>query len=606
MSQPTMTDIAVPADQRGWSAFHVFAHGSRTTTDHAFVECSRAARELTAAGQASAWFVMRYWEGGPHVRVRLRDLRADAASVRATFQHIAATAPEQSDLDPASFYGPLAGQDGEALYGWHGSGTVTTQDYQPEYERYGGADLMSAGEDMFQVSSELAYHGVRAVIDGQSRLSLGTTFVVAYAAGLLRAGFAAEDVATGLRRYGQNFARLAGAPSVDVRAQIDRAERSYSAAGSRLRAALNAHQDEADAPSRSAGSIWSKAVAGYTETVFGDPRALTAQLRELDADQAAGAARDLGRRWGAVGSQWHMLANRLGLSVADEVYLTWLASLAVLDAPGSEAMHDPTRSQARAWTEASKFRRGDMTVTGPVKSSARTLPTAFGPGVAVTLPPPDTSRLGSLTAALQNRRSAYGSFEGIASLDELSTVLHAAAAVHLAVEGVEADHQVTVERTTYPRAGGVGALRLDVTTGGTLTSDVSGHKPLPAGRYTYDPSGHQLMLVGPDNRSELALGSPYTEPNDDGAVAVDLAHAAVAMTIHLDARALGWRYGQRALRFALLEAGHLAQNLVLVASSIGWKSITIGGFYDDEVANAAGADGINTQPLYIIPFGSER
>jgi SagB-type dehydrogenase family enzyme len=63
------------------------------------------------------------------------------------------------------------------------------------------------------------------------------------------------------------------------------------------------------------------------------------------------------------------------------------------------------------------------------------------------------------------------------------------------------------------------------------------------------------------------------------------------------------RYGQRGLRFALLEAGHLAQNLVLVATALGWSSITLGGFYDDELAIAAGLDGVSQLPVYLLPMG---
>ena len=64
-----------------------------------------------------------------------------------------------------------------------------------------------------------------------------------------------------------------------------------------------------------------------------------------------------------------------------------------------------------------------------------------------------------------------------------------------------------------------------------------------------------------------------------------------------------FKYGQRALRFVLIEAGHAMQNMVLAATSLGLTHRPIGGFYDDEVADVIGLDGVNEAPLYILPVG---
>ena len=45
------------------------------------------------------------------------------------------------------------------------------------------------------------------------------------------------------------------------------------------------------------------------------------------------------------------------------------------------------------------------------------------------------------------------------------------------------------------------------------------------------------------------------------------------------------------------------QNMVLAATSLGLTHRPIGGFYDDEVADVIGLDGVNEAPLYILPVG---
>lgn len=66
-----------------------------------------------------------------------------------------------------------------------------------------------------------------------------------------------------------------------------------------------------------------------------------------------------------------------------------------------------------------------------------------------------------------------------------------------------------------------------------------------------------------------------------------------------------FKYGQRGYRFALLEAGHLAQNLLLGAESLDLAATPIGGFYDRRVAEYLAIDGVNESALYVIPIGAQ-
>jgi SagB-type dehydrogenase family enzyme len=64
-----------------------------------------------------------------------------------------------------------------------------------------------------------------------------------------------------------------------------------------------------------------------------------------------------------------------------------------------------------------------------------------------------------------------------------------------------------------------------------------------------------------------------------------------------------FKYGARGYRFALLEAGHLAQNLNLIAGALGLGSINIGGYYDRRVDEVLGLDGLLHSTLYMIGIG---
>ena len=67
-----------------------------------------------------------------------------------------------------------------------------------------------------------------------------------------------------------------------------------------------------------------------------------------------------------------------------------------------------------------------------------------------------------------------------------------------------------------------------------------------------------------------------------------------------------FKYGQRGYRFALLEAGHLAQNVLLGAAALDLAAVPVGGFYDRKLAEFLAVDGVNEAPLYVIPIGSRR
>lgn len=63
------------------------------------------------------------------------------------------------------------------------------------------------------------------------------------------------------------------------------------------------------------------------------------------------------------------------------------------------------------------------------------------------------------------------------------------------------------------------------------------------------------------------------------------------------------KYGDRGYRYALIEAGHLGQNICLLATELGLKSCPIGGFIDTKLNKLLDIDKTNESALYLIAVG---
>lgn len=119
--------------------------------------------------------------------------------------------------------------------------------------------------------------------------------------------------------------------------------------------------------------------------------------------------------------------------------------------------------------------------------------------------------------------------------------------------------------------------------------------PLTPGLHSYDPNAHALTrLRAGDLRHDLAEAT-YLHPELEQAAACLILNAVFGRT--------KFKYGERAYRFALLEAGPIAQNALLVATATGCGSLPVGGFTDGMVNRLLGVDGVREAALYLVPLG---
>ena len=139
---------------------------------------------------------------------------------------------------------------------------------------------------------------------------------------------------------------------------------------------------------------------------------------------------------------------------------------------------------------------------------------------------------------------------------------------------------------TTPSAGATFPLEVYLVAG-----NVDGLEP---GLYRYAPGGHQLSRVAAgDKRAKIrAVAGDQDWIADCACVLV------LAAVLERTAR----RYGERALRYVRLEAGHAAQNVLLQAVSLNLGAAVVGSFDDEGLWTAVGMDPKETAE-YVVAVG---
>jgi SagB-type dehydrogenase family enzyme len=81
-----------------------------------------------------------------------------------------------------------------------------------------------------------------------------------------------------------------------------------------------------------------------------------------------------------------------------------------------------------------------------------------------------------------------------------------------------------------------------------------------------------------------------------------MAKAPVSMVMTAEYRRITSKYGERGVRYAMIEAGHVAQNIFLQAEALGMGAGIVGAFHDNEVIQVMKIP-LSHEPLIIMPVG---
>lgn len=63
------------------------------------------------------------------------------------------------------------------------------------------------------------------------------------------------------------------------------------------------------------------------------------------------------------------------------------------------------------------------------------------------------------------------------------------------------------------------------------------------------------------------------------------------------------KYGERGYRYILIEAGHIGQNMYLVAEALGLKCCALGGTHDEKIERLLDIDGTTESLVYAVAVG---
>jgi SagB-type dehydrogenase family enzyme len=198
--------------------------------------------------------------------------------------------------------------------------------------------------------------------------------------------------------------------------------------------------------------------------------------------------------------------------------------------------------------------------------------------VAMKLPQPKTEGTLSLERVIQQRRTMRAFDPKALGLDQLSQLLWAA-------QGITGRRGF--ERAA-PSAGALYPMDLYAAVG------LQRVRRLEAGVYHYVAAGHKLVrIVDKDVRNDIARASLSQ---------MWMAQAPLNLVITAAYHRVTGKYGERGVRYALMEAGHVGQNLFLQAEALGLKAGIVGAFHDRRLAEVLLLP-VRNEPLLIMPIG---
>jgi SagB-type dehydrogenase family enzyme len=205
----------------------------------------------------------------------------------------------------------------------------------------------------------------------------------------------------------------------------------------------------------------------------------------------------------------------------------------------------------------------------------------FNKEVAMRLPDPMFDGGISVEKAIKHRRTVRSYSSEPITLAHLSQILWAA-------QGITEDGGF---KRAAPSGGALYPIDVYAAVGH------GGVQGLREGVYRYNPSHHSLeQRAGTDAREDIgraALRQMWA------------ADAPVILTLTAEYRRITVKYGDRGKRYAMIEVGHVGQNIFLQCNALGLSAGIIGAFNDKKVARAISAEK-NHEPLIIMPVGWQR
>jgi SagB-type dehydrogenase family enzyme len=198
----------------------------------------------------------------------------------------------------------------------------------------------------------------------------------------------------------------------------------------------------------------------------------------------------------------------------------------------------------------------------------------------ISLPPPGEFQGLYTEEAIRRRRSRRNYSGQVMTLEELSRLLYYTGGI----TGESWGHKLR----SAPSAGALYPIEAYL-----VIHRVEGLEP---GLYHYTVPDHALELLrAEDLRGEIVK---------HGLMQEFLGQANLVFVFTAIFQRLRWKYQERSYRYALIETGHLGQNVYLAATSMGMGTCAVGAFSDDGLNAMLGVDGKNEAAVYMLAVGN--
>jgi thiopeptide-type bacteriocin biosynthesis protein len=312
-----------------WHSLHIHRYGRQ---DEFLVDgLAPVLTELQASGMVSRFFFLRYWQGGHHIRVRLRlpEYASEQVlgEVTARFEAYLTACPGGGNLDARGPYQEaqqtMAALEGERVMEIRPPDSVWPAAYVPEHEKYGGECGVAIAEEFFHRSSEIVLSALGAV-SGSSAKRLGVAFSMMLR-GLRAAGMSTMEMSEFFAHY-----CLFWAPYV-----FDQFLETWSDLLVRRGRPMRSHAEAIVAAGDTLADPFTAAVREGWAAIGG------AASEVLPAVTLAGMSASARRRREVIlVSYLHTHNNRLGLIPEEEAFLSYLGHHVLSECAGTAPRTD--------------------------------------------------------------------------------------------------------------------------------------------------------------------------------------------------------------------------------------------------------------------------
>lgn len=301
-----------------WVSLHMHYFDNQ---DSLILNCiGPAVEELRASGVIDLSFFVRYWLNGMHVRVRAHTQDQGKYGYVSNYlnerfnSYVTAhpsTMPETRDLLPLQHHLHKLEYGVQGEIEMNPDNSVHDVEYVPEYERYGGCAGIKIAERHFDVSSRLAIRVLGRFPDSHRRLLAYIQF------GIIALEVFGNDRKRKLKffeAYGEYWQRFLPPTAARQReTQTPMSGRGFSSSVREFEDRIKKEPEKLDQELKD----WylhclqlHSDLAGLRQLDGSSPGGINPNLRNPDANRL-------------LGHYLHMLANRLGISPAQETVVAW-------------------------------------------------------------------------------------------------------------------------------------------------------------------------------------------------------------------------------------------------------------------------------------------